>query len=509
MPPSRESYESVPDLLPQDKVYKIQVGQKLFKITGRTLSWDGPNFFTDYFQKNNTDSEVLFLDRSTECFEIIYRHMQGYFTSIKDEVEYTTLFTDALFYSLPKLVKFLRNPEFYYINVGGKSFQVPKSLFKNEGDNNNYFNVVISGFYKEIEARILEKKLHLSPYPPTYVPRSAEYFAQILTLLSGAHLEMDDIRRASLIQECRYYRLNNLEQKLIKCKVMNNPMSNVEEISIHLGDISKSGLDLRRPMVANPQTMIAACVRQEEHIKKDNQIEKAVQHSNDTNLSSSEHSNSSSCDDQEKEPERKKLKLSDCNNTAKSFAQKEKIWDIVTYKGPYVDANPRDLIFQLDNSECSLIFNKSKKAVHVELCGSTAFLFQKLFADLFYNGEDNQVDLSNYKVTAPGLPSCASKKNECVRSQLLVLPACVSLCDMQVNGIKCNNIFSLVGDTKCNERVPDFTNMSELQYCPGLKLHIAKSMWKIGLKKDKIMLIAIKAVTYCSTKEYCKTIDFL
>lgn len=512
-----DDYEKIPDLLPRDQVYKVQVGQKLYSITGATLSWDGPNFFTNYF-KNHDANHILFLDRSVESFDLIYRHMQGYFIVIRDEVEYTTLFTDALYYSCPKLVKFLKNSEFYYVNVGGESFQVAKSLFKNEGDSNNYFQVVIAGFYRELENRILDRRMTTSPYPPTYVPRSPEFFRQLLTLLSGVRIEMDDQRRDSLIQECRYYRFKRLEQELVKHKTLINPLSNVEEICIHLNDVVKSGLGLRKPLYSCANSMVSVCLQQEEQqnkpdkcMSKNNTVSEGG--CNDPSSKSASPVAADTDDLKSEEPEKKKIKLSEstkkCNNSRKN----EKVWDIVMYQRPYVDTTSRDLIFQLDANECMLIFNKLKKTIHVDLGGNSAIVFEKLFSDLFNNDEDVHINLENFKLhpTAGANSSttpCTKSKVQS-RSSHLVLPACVSLCDLQVNGIKCNNIFSLVGDTKCNERVPDFTDMDNVRYCVGLKLHIAKSMWKIGVKNDKIMLIAIKAVTYCSTKEYCKTIEFL
>ncbi|KAL3228606.1 Uncharacterized protein RNJ44_02551 [Nakaseomyces bracarensis] len=518
-----DDYEKIPDLLPRDQVYKVQVGQKLYNITGATLSWDGPNFFTNYFKEHDDDS-ILFLDRSTESFETIYRHMQGYFIAVRDEVEYTTVYTDALYYSLPKLVRFLKNSDFYYINVGGESFAVAKSLFKNKGDSNNYFQVVIAGFYRELEKRILDRRMTTSPNPPTYVPRSPEFFRQLLTLLSGVKIDLDDRMRNSLIQECRYYRFKGLEQELVKHRTLVNPLSNVEEISIHLDDIVKSGLGLRKPASMCSMSLVSACLQQEEQHRSERCMKKMENgnnctesgtattdnnvNGNDTVTSRSPSPINDNNDDKEAdEPERKRIKLSDnkkCNH------KNEKIWDIVTYQRPYVDAYPRDLIFQLDANECMLIFNKSKKTIHVDLGFNSAVLFESLFSYLFSNDKDVSINLEDFKLNPSGGKTTTCNKSEVhSTSPHLVLPACVSLCDLQVNGIKCNNIFSLVGDTKCNEKVPDFTDMENIRYCVGLKLHIAKSMWKIGVKNNKIMLIAIKAVTYCSTKEYCKTIDFL
>lgn len=492
-------YEKIPDILPRDQVYTVKVGQKLYSITGATLSWDGPNFFTNYFQEHDV-SDVLFLDRSVESFDLIYRHMQGYFIAIRDEVEYTTLFTDALFYSLPKLVRFLKKSEFYYVNVGGESFQVAKSLFKNDGDCNNYFQVVITGFYRELESRIVDKKLTISPCAPTFIPRSPEFFRKLLTLLSGVQVEMDDLLRRSLIRECRYYRFLRLEQELVKHRTLANPLANTEEICIHLNDVDKTGLGLRKPSSntgpsssSSSSSMVSVCLQQEEQHRS----EKCRSDAGDNECSSP----SLPATEEDGQPGRKKIKLAENNKNCSDTRKNEKVWDIVSYKRPYVDTAFRDLIFQLDSNECMLIFNKLKKTIHVDIGGSSAAVFGELFRELLTNEEEGvNVNLDKFQLSPP---------HTGVTSNHLVLPACVSLCDLQVNGIKCNNIFSLVGDTKCNERVPDFTDMDDVRYCVGLKLHIAKSLWKIGVKNDKIMLIAIKAVTYCSTKEYCKTIDFL
>lgn len=157
--------------LPTDTVYQIKVGQTLFQVTGSSLNSDAPNFFTRYFSGNSA-KDPLFIDRDADIFQLILKHLQGYFLDIKDEYQYTMLFTDTIFYDLPRLRTTLRESEYYFTNVGGESFKIHKNLFKRDGDSQNYFQVVLDLFYKEVEQRIENKNLFQSPLPPSYVPRS-------------------------------------------------------------------------------------------------------------------------------------------------------------------------------------------------------------------------------------------------------------------------------------------------------------------------------------------------
>lgn len=52
---------TVPVVLPHDKVYSIQVGYKLFRLSGLSLSSDSPSYFTKFFGDKENEEKVLFL----------------------------------------------------------------------------------------------------------------------------------------------------------------------------------------------------------------------------------------------------------------------------------------------------------------------------------------------------------------------------------------------------------------------------------------------------------------
>lgn len=51
---------NIPQILPHDKMYNIQIGTKLFKISGASLSSDGPSYFTNYFIKKDSENKYNF-----------------------------------------------------------------------------------------------------------------------------------------------------------------------------------------------------------------------------------------------------------------------------------------------------------------------------------------------------------------------------------------------------------------------------------------------------------------
>lgn len=327
---------NIPQILPHDRMYNIQIGTKLFKISGASLSSDGPSYFTNYFIKkdsenkcnhgnknnnnnnnsntsnDNTNSQstessrhsshhgspasttslssmtvsatprgfhtsnfrqskdILFIDRSPDIFELIYKHLQGYFINIKDEVEYTMLISDAVYYNLPRLKTLLKKTEYFYTKVGEKSFKFPKDFLRRSGDTQNYFQITSESLYIDVENLILAKKLlRPPPHSYSYVPRSPDYFDMILKLLSGANLHLNDELRESLIRECKFYRFLNLEQRLIKCKIAYNPMTHGEEICLNLDKIVKRGLiipdistlhDLTKPIILDINRMLSFAI---------------------------------------------------------------------------------------------------------------------------------------------------------------------------------------------------------------------------------------------------------
>ncbi|CCD26051.2 uncharacterized protein NDAI_0G02740 [Naumovozyma dairenensis CBS 421] len=529
------------DFLPWDQIYTIQIGQQSFKLNGSSLNSDGPNFFTRYFQTHTmVENNSLFIDRDPEIFHTITKHLQGYFIDIKDEYEYTMLFTDSIYYGFPRLRQLFKDSEYYFANVGGKSFKIPKSLFRREGDSLNYFQIILNSFYKEVEQRIVEKNLVKTPLPPSYVPRSAEFFQDLLTLLSGTSLELSDEKRESLAEECRYYRFLNLEQKLTKSSIIYNPLSTLEEIVIPLKDLKRRGLRFHSNSNSSNQhtssSSLNRCLDTVGNRANCNGGIKSKPSSTDvsSNSSASSSSSSSSCsnnssDNEREEPASKKLKKENMggvqeNCTTKKHSNKNKAWSIVTYKKPYVDKYSRDLIFQIDSTECMLMFNKKNKMIHVDLIGRNFETFESIFTSPLFQNSNEEIDLSKFKIQLPSsdtTTSKSSKENPSVRqtqsnngtlnsaASHLILPACISICDLYVNGVKCPNICSLINDTKYNENIIHREKDDSITYAPGINLYLTKSLWKLGVKDGKIMLIAIKAEAFSGIKEYNKLIQFI
>lgn len=485
---SQEYFDpNIPQILPHEKMYKIQVGKSLFKISGASLSSDGPSFFTEYFSKkrspaNNNDAnndgtessenEVLFIDRSAEVFEWIYQHLQGYIIEIKDEVQYTMLFADAMYYNLPRLRSLLKETDYYFSNIGGQSFKIAKNLFRRKGDSPNYFEIYAATVYIDVEELIISRKLlRPPPHSAPYVPRSSEYFKDLLTLLGGATLDLDDNRRDALIKECRYYRFLNLEQRLIKSHVSYNPTTKKEEICLLLKDLSKKCITFP----ASSAFPTSPCFEEE--------------------LCSVDE-----CDPLLKtyeQPTNKKIKL----NVTEKYNDS---WNMLCYKRPFLDNHARELIFQIDSTDCTIIFNKESQSIHVDITGESAQKFEALFGSHTPNTPFGALNLNNYHYRFPSDSTQAKVETH------YLFPACIYLCDLDVNGIKISQVQNLLTDkNRFNDKVIDVSDPLGVKLCSGLKLYLRKSLWKLAMKDGKIMLLAIKAIAFNGTKEYYRGYEYL
>ncbi|CAI7201661.1 CFC_collapsed_G0009990.mRNA.1.CDS.1 [Saccharomyces cerevisiae] len=451
---SQEYFDpNIPQILPHEKMYKIQVGKSLFKISGASLSSDGPSFFTEYFSKkrspsNNDDSnndsmesnknEVLFIDRSAEVFEWIYQHLQGYIIEIKDEVQYTMLFADAI----------------------------------REGDSPNYFEIYAATVYIDVEELIISKKLlRPPPHSAPYIPRSSEYFKDLLTLLGGASIDLDDNKRNALIKECRYYRLLNLEQRLIKSHISYNPITRKEEICLLLEDLSKKGITFPASSAFSTSPYF------EDDFCSINECD--------------------SLSKTREQPANKKIKLDMTEKYNDS-------WNMLCYKRPFLDKHPRELIFQINSTDCTIILNKESQSIHVDITGESAYKFEALFGSHLPNTPSGAPKLKNYQYRFP------SDSTQTKIETHYLLPACIYLCDLDINGIKISQVQTLLTDkNKFNDRVIDVSDPLDLKFCSGLKLYLRKSLWKLAVKDGNIMLIAIKAIAFNGTKEYYKGYEYL
>lgn len=113
---------------PNQTVHTIIVGGRSFRLSWESLKSDGPNnFFLEYFRKKKS-SKTMHIDRDPDTFELIVRHLRGYYIRSQDDIQHQSLLCDAIYYGLNRLRKTLQ--EQLYINVGGRVFQLPWNLFR-------------------------------------------------------------------------------------------------------------------------------------------------------------------------------------------------------------------------------------------------------------------------------------------------------------------------------------------------------------------------------------------
>lgn len=125
---------------PNQTVHTIIVGGRSFRLSWESLKSDGPNnFFLEYFRKKKS-SKTMHIDRDPDTFELIVRHLRGYYIRSQDDIQHQSLLCDAIYYGLNRLKKTLQ--EQLYINVGGRVFQLPWNLFR-KGKNNFTHNHLI------------------------------------------------------------------------------------------------------------------------------------------------------------------------------------------------------------------------------------------------------------------------------------------------------------------------------------------------------------------------------
>lgn len=235
---------SIPAVLPHDKVYLIQVGYKLFRLSGASLLLDAPSYFTSFFQEKTNEEKILFIDRNPTVFEKIYNHLQGYHISIENEYDFTHLWVDCYYFGLRRLQKLLQ-AEDAFATVGGKLFKIPKLLLMQSGNHPNFFSINEESVLTD-KRRIIVKLGMIRPPPqrPALAPnRLPQLFADLLEVLRGNTLAVrDDEHRALLVRECRYYRFLELEQRIVKHRIVPNLFLGTPEIVLRLGDIVARGV---------------------------------------------------------------------------------------------------------------------------------------------------------------------------------------------------------------------------------------------------------------------------
>ncbi|KAH3675717.1 hypothetical protein WICMUC_002509 [Wickerhamomyces mucosus] len=239
---------SIKEILPHEKMYNVQIGNERFVLSGASLSSDAPSYFTNYFSNSANNDKILFIDRSPTVFKLIYAHLQGYYLEIDDADVFTKLFNDALYYNLPKLRDSLKNNEYYYVLIEGKSLKFSKNLISGPGNFPNFFTVANDALYEDISNLIVDKKW-IRP-PPQAAPslnRCSVLLIELIKIFQGVEIEIrSEEHRKSLIREAKYYRFGSLVEKLIKHKIIYNPFWEKEEILITLEYLDQKSLDLSR-----------------------------------------------------------------------------------------------------------------------------------------------------------------------------------------------------------------------------------------------------------------------
>ncbi|KAI4944337.1 hypothetical protein J4E86_009395 [Alternaria arbusti] len=242
------------DILPAGKVFPIQIGSELFRLSGASISSDAPSHFSHFFGQQLHDNggragdvRTLYIDRDPDTFRDIALHLQGYHITPRDGEHFVKLYADAQFYSLPRLTKQLFSTDIF-VRIGGTPFQIQRDLFSAPGDSPNYFSLGFAHFFSTPNEAFpgLDRDALLRPpsiKPPSVPSRDGEVFRELIQLLQGYNVEIrSDAHRSRLLRDARYFHLKGLEQKLIPCDISYNLKRQESEILIRLEDIRQSGI---------------------------------------------------------------------------------------------------------------------------------------------------------------------------------------------------------------------------------------------------------------------------
>ncbi|RMD42996.1 hypothetical protein DV735_g2120, partial [Chaetothyriales sp. CBS 134920] len=246
-----------PSILPPERVFPIQIGSELFRLSGASISSDAPSYFTQFFEQQIPEAvdgggiRTLYIDRDPVTFREVARHLQGYSIKPRDGSDFVKLFADAQFYSLPRLINQLFESEIF-IQIGEQHFQIPRDIFSEPGNSPNFFSLGFAVFFAgpgEVFPGLDRKGLLRPPaiLPPSVPGRSAETFSEILHLLRGYPLNIrNEAHRSELLRDCRYFNLRGLEQKIIAHEISYNLERQKHEICLRLEDIKPSGVSFHQ-----------------------------------------------------------------------------------------------------------------------------------------------------------------------------------------------------------------------------------------------------------------------
>ncbi|KAL2755455.1 hypothetical protein ACRALDRAFT_1076919 [Sodiomyces alcalophilus JCM 7366] len=255
-----DEVNKIPLILPHERVYPIQIGSELFKLSGASLSSDAPSYFSQFFRSQIDKAleagedpcshiRTLYIDRDPATFHDISLHLQGYHVKPRDGTHFVRLFADAQFYSLPRLISQLFEEDIF-ISIGHREFQIPRDIFNGPGNTPNFFSLGFALFFSRPDDLFpgLDREGLLRPpsiAPPAVDNRSADIFAELIDLLRGYPVAIrDETHRAALLRDCRYFNFKGLEQKLIPHHISFNQSRRRAEIVIRIEDILKSGISV-------------------------------------------------------------------------------------------------------------------------------------------------------------------------------------------------------------------------------------------------------------------------
>ncbi|KAL7927817.1 activator 1 subunit 3 [Trichoderma austrokoningii] len=253
----------IPQILPRERVFPIQIGGELFKLSGASLSSDAPSYFSQYFlcqiraaeqrgEDPATSIRTLYIDRDPQTFRDIALHLQGYYVIPRDGTHFVRLFADAQFYNLPKLISQL-NEESIFMSIGHREFQIPRDVLNDPANSPNYFSLGFALFFSQPNDLFpgLDREGLIRPpsiLPPSVPNRNADTFAELLRLLRGYPVNIrDENHRQELLRDARYFHFKGIEQQLIPHCISFNPVRLLDEIVLRLENVQKSGVSVPPP----------------------------------------------------------------------------------------------------------------------------------------------------------------------------------------------------------------------------------------------------------------------
>ncbi|CAI6097001.1 unnamed protein product [Clonostachys chloroleuca] len=255
--PQEQNVTKIPHILPHERVFPVQIGGELFKLSGASLSSDAPSYFSQYFlcqikaaEESGDDVgsaiRTLYIDRDPTTFHDIALHLQGYHVTPRDGTHFVRLFADAQFYSCTLY------DESIFISIGHREFQIPRDIFTDPGNTPNYFSLGFAAFFSRPDDLFpgLDREGLIRPpsiLPPSVPNRSADTFAELLRLLRGYPVSIrDENHRAELLRDARYFHFRGLEQRLIPYSLSFNQARGKDEITLRLENVQKSGVSVAR-----------------------------------------------------------------------------------------------------------------------------------------------------------------------------------------------------------------------------------------------------------------------